>query len=222
MVKKETLLYLFIGQDILSKDAKLKQLKQGLLAKEIEHFNIDTLYGRELGLSELQERILCLPVKAKKRLIVIKGAEDLKKEVKDFLLNYSQRPHPQVIMVLDADRCEVRDEFLSAIARRSQTFRFKEAARLDAFTLSRQIELGRPDYALRVLHQLLQKGERPERILGGLRYAWQKIPTSPQATRKRLRVLLNCDLEIKTGRLKSALALEKLVVYLCGTQNSFR
>jgi len=222
MVRKESPLYLFIGQDSLAKDIKLKQLKQELLPKEVEQFNADTLYGRELKLVELQENILCLPVKAKKRILIIKVAEELKKDAKGLIINYCRKPSPQLILILDIERADSKDEFLSGIARYAQVYRFKEEARVDTFTLSRQIELGRPDYALRVLHNLLQNGERPERILGGLRYAWQRVPSSHSAARKRLKFLLNCDLDIKTGKLKPAFALEKLVVYLCGMQKFSR
>jgi DNA polymerase III delta subunit len=66
-----------------------------------------------------------------------------------------------------------------------------------------------------VLNQLLKKGERPERILGGLRYSWENSIATPLETRRRLKALLNCDIDIKTGRLKADFALERLVVSLC-------
>jgi len=222
MVSKESSLYLFIGQDSLAKDNKLKQLKQELLAKETEQFNTDTLYARELKLAELQEKILCLPVKSQKRVLVIKGAEDLKKEVKDYILQYSRKPHSQIVLVLDINQSAARDDFIGGILRHAQVYRFREAVRSDTFTLSRQVELGRPAHALRVLSQLLENGERPERILGGLRHAWQGSSLSHLAARKRLKLLLTCDLDIKTGRLKPNLALERLVICLCGAQKSFR
>jgi DNA polymerase III delta subunit len=72
-----------------------------------------------------------------------------------------------------------------------------------------------------VLGQLLREGERPERILGGLRYSFEQGNLVPQQARKRLRLLLNCDIEIKTGRLKAGLALEKLILSLCQPVNPF-
>jgi hypothetical protein len=61
----------------------------------------------------------------------------------------------------------------------------------------------------------LQNGERPEMILGGLRSNYERNVFKPLERRKRLKLLLNCDIEIKTGRLKPELALEKLVAGLC-------
>jgi len=66
-----------------------------------------------------------------------------------------------------------------------------------------------------VLNQLLRNGEKPERILGGLRYSWENSMADVFQIRKKLRLLLSCDIDIKTGRLRSDFALERLVVNLC-------
>ncbi len=215
MVNKEKPLYLFIGQDISAKDISLASIKQEFLPPKLENFNLDILYARELNLKGLQERLLALPVKAEKRVIVIKEANGLKQEVKKFLLGYCQKPSLKIILVLDVERSDPRDEFIGSIARYSNVCRFKESVRWDTFMLSRQINLKRPDQALKILHQLLMDGEKPERILGGLRYSCEKDRLGPEETKRRFKALINCDIEIKTGKLKSDFALEKLVVSLC-------
>jgi len=215
------MVYLFIGQDSLSKDIQFKRLRQEFLSKELEQFNLDTLYAKELTLKALQERLLCFPVKAKKRIIVIKEAQDLKEEIEDFILRYLKKPSAGIILILDINRQDRKDEFINRIARFAKVYRFKEAVQVDAFVLNRQIALRRPDYALRVLNKLLEDGERPERILGGLRYAWERETASPLETRRKLKALLNCDIEIKTGKLKPSFALEKLVINLCGLGKPF-
>lgn len=210
------MVYLFIGQDSLSKDIQLKHLKQESFSKDLEQFNLDTLYARELTLKNLQERLLCLPVKAKKRIVVIKEAQRLKEEVKDFMLGYVKKPAAGIILVLDIERWDRKDEFLNNIYKYARISRFRETLPPDTFVLNRQIALKRPDYALRLLNQLLKSGERPERILGGLRYAWERDSLAPLEMKRRLKLLLKCDIEIKTGRLKPDFSLEKLVVNLCG------
>ena len=209
------MVYLFIGQDSLSKDTRLKRLRQELFSPQIEQFNLDILYAKELSLKGLQEKFLCLPIKAKKRLIVIKDAEALKEEIKEFLLKEIKHFSSHITLVLDIRRTEDRDEFIKRISSQAQVYRFKETIPPDTFTLARGIELKKPDYALRLLQQLLQNRQRPEWILGGLRYSWERSVTHPLEKRKRLRLLLNCDREIKTGRVKPSFALEKLVINLC-------
>lgn len=221
MVKKEGLVYLFVGQDSLSKDIKLKRLKEEFFAKDVEYFNFDILYAKELNLIDLQEKLLCLPLKAKKRIILIKDSQNLKEGIKDFLLTYVKNPQPKIVLILDIDRYVPSDGFIRQVSRYSQTMRFKEPPHLDAFTLSRSIDLKKINYALWVLNQLLKKGEKPERILGGLRYAWENRIASPLEKRKRLRLLLNCDIDIKTGRLKPDFALERTVINLCCFVKSF-
>jgi DNA polymerase III delta subunit len=211
------MLYLLIGQDSLSKDIQIKRLKQEFLARDFEQFNLDILYAKELTLKGLQERLLCLPLNCPKRLIVIKEAQNLKEEVKEFILKFIAKPNKQLILVLDITRRNRQDEFINRIYKYAKVLHFKEIVPPDTFTLSRQINLKRPDYALRILNQLLKNGEKPERILGGLRYSCQRDNLPSLERKKRLRILLNCDIEIKTGKLKAPFALEKLIVSLCAS-----
>ena len=210
------MVYLFLGQDSLSKDIQLRQIKEQSLAKNVEQFNLDTIYARELDLKGLQEKFLLLPVNNPKRMIVIKDAQLLKDECRRFIIDYAKDPDNRLDLVLDVDKYELRDGFINELSRYAKTVRFREEPKVDAFVLSRAIEMKKPDQALRLLAQLLRDGERPERILGGLRFAWERSVNYPQEAKRRLKLLLACDIDIKTGKLKPDFALEKLVIGLCG------
>lgn len=222
MIKKECLVYIFAGEDLFSKDIKLKRLKEAFLPENTAAFNLDVLYAKELGLIELQEKILSLPVNSGKRMIVLKDCQNLKDNLKEFILEYAKKPYPSIILVLDIIPKERKDEFVNNLSKYAELHWFKNPFHLDTFALNRQIEIKRADSALRILAQLFNDGQRPERIMGGLRYAWEKNPVSPTELRKRLRALLNCDIDIKTGRLRPEFALENLIVKLCGFTNSLR
>lgn len=209
------MIYLFLGPDAPAKDAQLKRLTQELLPRDKAEFNFDTLYGRELDLHTLQERMSSLPAAAEKRVILIREAEALKEGLQEFLGSYGQKQYPYLELILDFRRLENRDEFISRISRFAKTFRFLEGAKADTFTLMRYIDQHKADAALAVLGRLLKEGERPEFILGGLRFAWEKGSYAGIEKRKRLKLLLNCDIAIKTGKLKPQFALERLVVALC-------
>ncbi|MDP3732748.1 MAG: hypothetical protein Q8R31_07005 [Candidatus Omnitrophota bacterium] len=215
MVKKESLVYLFIGQDSLSKDARIKKIKEEFLSPHTEYFNLDVLYARELSLNDLQERLLCLPLRAKKRIVVIKDSQNLKKDIKDFIIKYVKNPQDKILLVLDINKYLPQDEFIRQISRYSEVCRFKEDVHLDTFALSRAIDFKKSSYALSVLNQLLRNGEKPERILGGLRYSWENSVTDTFQMQRKLRLLLGCDIDIKTGRLRPDFALERLVASLC-------
>ncbi|MFA5090575.1 MAG: hypothetical protein WC510_06065 [Candidatus Omnitrophota bacterium] len=222
------MIYLFLGQDELGpdgvsrKDAALAKIKEKFLDRSIEEFNLDILYANELSLLAFQERFLSLPVGSGKRIIVIKEAHALEKEIRDFILKQAKNFPPQIMLVLDIIRHDPRDQFLREITSSAKTLSFKAAIRIDTFTLAKAIEARRPDHALRVLNQLLDNGEKPERILGGLRYSWGRDYSYPLETRRRMKLLLSCDLEIKTGKLKPFFALEKAVVSLCSLPKAWR
>jgi len=215
MVRKETSVYLFIGQDSLSKDIRLKKLKEEVLDPHTQYFNLDVLYAKELSLKGLQERLLSLPLGAKKRIVVIKDSQSLKEEIKEFIIKYVRNPQSKILLVLDINKYSYQDEFIKQISRYSEVCRFKEDARVDTFALGRAIDSKKSSYALGVLNQLLRNGEKPERILGGLRYSWENSNADSFQIRKKLTLLLSCDIDIKTGRLRSDFALERLVVNLC-------
>jgi DNA polymerase III delta subunit len=216
MVRKEPALYIFIGQDALLKDAKIRKLKEDFIPAHTQYFNLDILYAKDLTLKGLQEKLLSMPFQAKKRMVIIKEAQGLKNDIKGFIAGYARKPQAGTLLVLDMDRCLSNDEPMRQIARYSEVFRSKEEARPDTFALSRAIDSRKPGYALRLLNQLLKNGEKPERILGGLRYSWEHNCADITLAKKRLRALLGCDIEIKSGKLRPDFALEKLITGLCG------
>jgi DNA polymerase III delta subunit len=209
------MVYLLVGQDIQAREEQLKKIKQEFLPKDLQDFNLDTLYAKETTLKNLQEKFLAMPVNNATRILVIKDAGCLNEACRNFITAYAGKPDKRLVLVLVMEHYDRRDGFLNAISKTARVSRFRELPEPDAFALNRQIELKRPDHALRILNQLLKKGEAPERILGGLRYAWEKRSEHGVSARRKLKLLLNCDVEIKTGRLKPVFALEKLVVCLC-------
>lgn len=215
------MVYLLIGQDVSFKDTALKQIKDKFLIPELEQFNLDVLYAKDLDIFSFQEKLLTLPVKSHTRVIVVRESQNLKENIREFILKYAQAPRSCLVLVLDFAQKNYKDTFIRRISVFAQVREFKSSFKPDAFALSRQIELRKTDSALSILVQLLDEGEKPERILGGLRYAWERKITTSFEARKRIQALLACDIEIKTGRLKSSLALEKMVISLCGFSESY-
>ena len=219
MVIKENAAYLLTSLDSQPKDSSLKSIRSEFLAHDLQDFDFDRLYARDLALEKLQERLLALPVKAKKRVIEVKNAEALKSDIKKYILEYIKEPLGHVVLVLDMDKPDSRDDFVSGLTRYAGKSLPREE-RLDTFTLIDQIGSRKAGGALSVLRKLFDKGERPERILGGLRHAFENRASGGGSGRERLKALLNCDIDIKTGRLKPEFALEKLVVDLCCLKDS--
>jgi DNA polymerase III delta subunit len=210
------MVYLFFGEDEHSKDIYLEKLKRQLFSKELEPFNYDVLYAKELHLLEFQEALKRLPHKAKKRIIIIRQADSLRQEIKDYFITYLKRPFSSNLIILDFREFDQRDEFIKNILKYAKVFHFHSREILDTFKLSKEIDRRRIKNAFKILNTLLSEGTEPEMILGGLRYCFQNSNLSYEEKKRRLSLLLEADLDIKTGRLKSpALALEKLIFNLC-------
>lgn len=221
MVKKDTFVYLFIGEDANSKDAQISRLKEQFLSKKNQEFNSDTLYATDtdLTLKSLQEKLLFLPLDSQKRLVVIKNAQDLSRQLKEFLIQYAKKPQEKIILIIDMDRYDLRDEFVKTISFYAQTVRFAQSYQPSVFELNKQINLKKTAASLRLLNQLLLNGQKPELILGALRASWEKYLNNPPELKRRIKFLLQCDVAIKTGALKANFALERLIVNLCGLKN---
>ena len=212
------MVYLFIGQDSVSKDAALARLKKEILAEQTAHFNLDTIHGKDSSLQQLQELLLLMPTEGCRRMLVVRGIEELKPETKEFLLGYVKKgtKAENVVLVLDAGRSQPKDQFLDGLKTCCKTVYFREERRWTVFDLARAMEAGNAAESLRILHRLLGDGEKPERLMGGLRAAWQKNVAAPAELQRRLKLLLASDLDIKTGKAKPNLVLERLIIGLCG------
>ena len=207
--------YLFIGEDEFSKDVKIEKIKQELNLAKLDLFNFEIIYSKNLDLKTLQEKLLILPIKSRKRLILIKNASELSADIKQYLLSWFRKPFSHISLILDVRRINPRDHFFNQISRRVRLINFRQSKEINAFTLARQISYGKIKLAMRLLRQLLLQGERPEKILGALRYQLKQERSDLVERKKKLNLLLNCDIDIKTGRLKPEFALERLLIRLC-------
>ncbi len=212
MVAGDILVYVFAGEDSAAKNLRLNQLKETFLPPDTRAFNFDVFYGDDLDLHSLQERILSIPVNAPRRMIVLKNAGALPSAAKKFVSAYAPGANKSILLVADFERFDPKDAFQSSLCRAGRLIRFGEAPHTDAFILAGQLRSGRAAEALGVLHSLIESGEKPERILGGLRYSCAKWENRRSAA--AFKEILRCDLQIKTGRLKPLFALERLVVTL--------
>ena len=179
--------YLFIGEDEFSKDIKLEKIKQEFFPPRLECFNFEILYSRDLNLKTLQEKLLLLPInpvrkdfskaaglsngiKPSRRLILIKDILRLSSDIKKYLLKFLNKPFSHICLVLDTRHIDAQDQFLNQISRLVKVLNFSRSSQINAFTISRQIRDKRIKPAMRLLRQLLLQGEKPEKILGAIRY----------------------------------------------------
>lgn len=210
------MIYLFIGEDELSKQEEIRQVKSRLLTRNLESFNYESYYARELSLSLLKESLSRLPLRDKQRLLVIKDILRLKAAPQEYLLSQIKSLPDNLVIILEmANSPRERNSFLSGLMAYAKIKYFRVKKELNAFHLARAIEKKQAEYALSMLMDLFRAGEKSERILGALRYQFSAWPAGTSRRDRFMRLLLEADLNLKTGRIKPALALELLIIKLC-------
>ena len=217
--------YLFIGEDESAKRDKINSLKSELLEKGFEDFNCESFYAKELTLPLFKEALSRLPLESPQRIVVIKDVFKLKDELKDYLAAQIEKLPEDLILILESAVIpKTESAFVNKISRYGKVIPFKAKEKIDAFGLARAIERKDASFALNLLVDLFRNGERPEMILGALRHRFVKSDSFSSATdnlklkekKEKVGLLMEADLNLKTGKVKPEFALEILVVKLCG------
>jgi len=217
--------YLFIGEDESAKRDKINSLKSELLEKGFEDFNCESFYAKELTLPLFKEALSRLPLESPQRIVVIKDVFKLKDELKDYLAAQIEKLPEDLILILESAVIpKTESAFVNKISRYGKVIPFKAKEKIDAFGLARAIERKDASSALNLLVDLFRNGEKPEMILGALRHRFVKSDSFSSATdnlklkekKEKVGLLMEADLNLKTGKVKPEFALEVLVVKLCG------
>ena len=219
------MLYFFIGEDEPAKQEKINSLKNESLKKGFEDFNCESFYAKELTLPLFKEALSRLPLESPKRIMVIKDVFKLKDELKDYFTAQIEKLPEDLIIILEAAIIpKAESAFFNKISRYGKVIPFKAKEKIDAFGLARAIERKDASSALNLLVDLFRNGEKPEMILGALRHRFVKSDSFSSATdnlklkekKEKVGLLMEADLNLKTGKVKPEFALEVLVVKLCG------
>jgi len=228
------MVYLFLGKDEIRKQERIEQLKKIYLNEHLKEFDYEVFTSKQLTLKKIQESLARLPALEvhpsvgkgvsnrgasdgkRRRLILIRDIQKAAPKIKEFFISYSKRPFAHVVLILVAGSDVEEESILPPYSSGNiKIEKFGSFKKTNAFDLGKAIAKRNAKFALCLLSQLLEKGEKPEKILGGLRYQLLKGASTDIAREKNLFVLLNTELDIKTGRLLPHLALEKLIIKLC-------
>lgn len=217
------MIYLFIGEDELLKQEKIQLLKKQLFSSSLESFNYEVFYAAELTLPRLRESLSRFSVSSTGRLLVIRDALKLKNDGQEYFLDSFKTLPANLTIVFDILNLPKEESpFLNRILKIAKVVNFKIKEKVNAFDLARAIERKQPDSALGILGSLFKAGEKAERILGALRYRFTKPSVYEQRAikpvlghNKNIKLLLEADINLKTGKMRQEFVLETLVVKLC-------
>jgi DNA polymerase III delta subunit len=216
--------YFLIGEDAASKDRFIARIKEASFLKGSESFNWASVYANEISDKQvLQEEFSRLPQGAERRVVLLRSMERVREPILEFLRAYIRSPFPHLTVIFEAlQKTESLSAFLNA-SPSVKVVQFQKKYIPGTFDLQRAIEGKQPAAAVKVLGDLLERGQKPHFILGGIAHSVRKRRfSSHREAQEALARLLEADIAIKTGKIQPQFALERLVVTLCLLQGELK
>ena len=213
------MIYCFLGQDTNAKREKIEEVKAKLF-KSQDYFNFDyeSLHAHKLDPDVLKQALIALPVIASQRLVIIRETEKLNAQGKRVLLEFISKTSEYLVLILDFEVVESKDELLASLRTKTKIFEFGVVQRANVFDMTRAIGMRNSTEALRLLDELVTAGDYPPQMVGAILWFWSnkvKEKISKKNFQDGLVLLQEADLNIKRSRLKPQYALEVLVTRLC-------
>jgi len=215
------MIYLFLGEDAPAKDQKINEIRKKIFPSEDAlSFDYEILHAHHLDSEVFKKTLVTLPAMAKERLVVLRQCHKLTPHNKELIKEFVTKPYSPTTMILDSDEWREEDALVKGLARYAKVCHFQQKEELNVFNLTRTIGTQRKVESLKILSNLLDRGEYPLQLMGGLVWFWKKSRDKMSAARFKqgLRALQEADLNIKRSRLRPEYALELLVIKLCSLE----
>ncbi|MBF0593421.1 MAG: hypothetical protein HQL22_00480 [Candidatus Omnitrophica bacterium] len=211
--------YLLYGPDLTLRDKTLADLKKEILSTpDAIRLDFDSLDGHKLTPEKLKIALLSLPGMAPRRLVHIYRADKLPKESLELLLAFLKGEHEQAVVVVEAEEWDSSTKLRGELTKLLKSVGTASAAAGTVFQMMDAVAAGNEAGSLRRLNGLLGGDEAPERLLGGMVWAWSnkiKGRVSADVYKKGLLVLQEADFALKRSRYpEREYALEVAVVKL--------
>jgi DNA polymerase III delta subunit len=211
------MIYLFLGDDLAAKDAKIAEIKNKFFknSQEALAFDLDNLDAGQLKADDLKKAFLALPVIAPQRLIILRQVHKLKSADIAALIKFCQQPAKHCDLVLESSETEFKADLkdLPVYVKRVVMARPEGP---NVFDMTRLITAQRSGEALKMLDGFYRADVHPLQIMAALVWYWGKEGKScgKQGFERGLKALGEADLNIKRSRFEPRYAVEKLVVEL--------
>ncbi len=92
--------YYICGEDDFQKEDAMRQLIAAAVEPGMRDFNIEVRRAQEFDVKSLDAALSAVPMMADRRVIVIRDASSLRKDVRKVLDRYLQKPAPDVMVLL--------------------------------------------------------------------------------------------------------------------------
>lgn len=212
------MIYLVVGQDHSAKEQTISEIKaKALPSKESLSFDYQVLHGYKLDNETLKKALTALPVLSPARVVVIRQADELKADQKTLIVQVYEKAKKTLIIIFEAESIDEKDSLFKKFDRALKILSFNPKVRPNVFNLVDEILACREVKALKLLDELLENGDHPLQVIGGMLWKWKNVKNRIPAEKfkKGLLAFEQADFNIKRSQLKGEHALEVLVVKLC-------
>jgi DNA polymerase III subunit delta len=118
-------LYFISGRERFFVDRAVDILRARVLDPRTKDFNQDVFHGKDARASSIMSAARTLPMMAKRRLVLVREADEMKAEELSALVPYVQKPCAETCLVLVAEKADQRLKFFTAFKKTGQQLKFE-------------------------------------------------------------------------------------------------
>ena len=107
------------------RDRAVAAIRQAVLGGEPSAFNYDGLEAKKGGASQILSAAKTLAMLGGKRLVQVRGADELLADDLKVLLPYVEDPSPHTCLLMIADKADLRLKFFSALKKKGEVVKFE-------------------------------------------------------------------------------------------------
>jgi DNA polymerase-3 subunit delta len=107
-------LYFLHGKERYLLDRAVDLLRTRVLDPRTRDFNYELFYGKEAGASRIVQAARTLPMMAKRRLILVRDADEMKADELAGMVSYVSDPAPESCVVFVGEKADMRLKFFTA------------------------------------------------------------------------------------------------------------
>lgn len=107
-------LYFLYGKERYLLDRAVELLRARVLDPRTRDFNYELYYGKEAGAARIAQAARTLPMMARRRLVLVRDADEMKADELAALAGYVADPAPETCLVFVAEKADQRLKFFSA------------------------------------------------------------------------------------------------------------
>lgn len=108
-------LYHLTGEEDFLKEEVWKKLASALVPREMKDFNLDLLYGGEIGADQIINKASTIPINADRRVVVVFDLHKLSPFSKDMLLSFLPKLPDSVCLILLSPKITTQTKFYRAL-----------------------------------------------------------------------------------------------------------